>query len=153
MSVIAGELAPNFTLLDQDGSDVCLSDQRGYPVILFFYPKDDTPGCTQQACDFRDRIQKLEDLGVSLYGVSRDSAQSHLRFRDKHDLPYPLLVDQDGSVCQAYDVWKERSMYGRRYMGIERSTFLIDQAGFIREVWRKVKVPGHVDQVIEAVST
>ncbi len=146
-----GQAAPDFALPDGEGNTVWLSDFQGRRVVLYFYPKDLTAGCTQQACDFRDRYAELQAVDVVLLGVSPDDARSHQKFAAKHALPFPLLVDTDHAVAEAYGVWKEKSMYGRTYMGIERSTFLIDEAGKIARIWRKVRVPGHGDQVVAAV--
>lgn len=138
-----GDLAPDFTLPADDGSEVRLADFRGRKVLLYFYPKDDTSGCTAQACELRDDLPRFETLDVAVLGVSPDPVSSHARFRDKYDLNFPLLADEDHEVAEAYGVWKEKSMYGRTYMGIERSTFLIDGEGRIEQVWRKVKARGH----------
>ena len=119
-------------------------------MVLYFYPKDDTSGCTAEACAFRDQLPDFSKLKTAVIGVSRDSAASHDKFKTKYQLPFPLASDEDGKVCEAYGVWAEKSMYGRKYMGIERSTFLIDGNGILRGVWRKVKVPGHVEAVLEA---
>ena len=149
--VEVGQSAPEFALADGAGATVRLSDLRRRRLVLYFYPKDLTAGCTQQACDFRDRYADLQAAGVVLLGVSPDDARSHQKFAAKHELPFPLLVDSDHAVAEAYEVWKEKSMYGRTYMGIERSTFLIDDAGKIARIWRKVRVAGHGDQVLAAV--
>lgn len=146
-----GDKAPAFTLEDDQGNKVSLKDFVGSPVILYFYPKDMTPGCTTEACDFRDASKKLKKRKVQVLGVSRDTVASHGKFRDKHDLNFPLLADVDGKVCEAYGVWKEKSLYGRKFMGIERTTFVIDGKGKIAHVFRKVKVAGHVDAALEAV--
>ena len=146
-----GDQAPDFTLPTDGGGTVSLKQLRGKPVILYFYPKDDTPGCTTEACGFRDALPDLSKTGATVIGLSRDSAASHDKFKRKHGLPFPLAADVDGKVCEAYGTWVEKSMYGRKYMGIERATFLIDGKGLVRRVWRKVKVPGHVDEVLAAV--
>jgi peroxiredoxin Q/BCP len=151
MSVTEGQIAPDFTLPATDGSTVRLSDLRGKKVVLYFYPKDDTPGCTKEACDFRDNLAILQDMGVVVLGVSPDSVASHQKFAQKYGLTFPLLADQDAQVASAYGVWKEKKQYGRTYMGIERTTFLIDENGVVRRVFPKVKVDGHVEEVIEAV--
>lgn len=146
-----GDAAPKFKLGTGDGETVALKDFAGKTVVLYFYPKDLTTGCTKQACDFRDAHAKLRRKGVVVLGVSRDSAASHIKFKEKHDLPFTLLVDADGAMSEAYGVWKEKSMYGRKYFGIERSTFIIDGRGRIARIFRKVKVPGHVEAVIDSL--
>lgn len=142
-----GSEAPDFTLASDEGGAVTLSDLRGQKVVLYFYPKDDTPGCTVQACDFRDTAPAFEKLEAKVLGVSPDSVESHAKFRKKHGLNFPLLADEDHRVSEAYGVWKERSMYGRKFMGIERSTFLIDEDGAVAEVWRKVRPKGHAEML------
>ena len=147
-----GQVAPDFTLPGVGGRAVSLSDFRGKQnVVLYFYPKDDTPGCIKEACSFRDLEAEFEDAGAVILGVSVDNVRSHERFAAKHSLPFPILSDEDNSVVTAYDVWKERSMHGKTYMGTERTTFAIDKRGIVRKVWPKVKVEGHVDEVLEAV--
>jgi peroxiredoxin Q/BCP len=147
----AGQPAPDFTLPRDGGGEVTLSSLRPKPVVLYFYPKDDTSGCTREAIDFTRLAGEFEAAGAVVLGVSRDGVAQHDRFRDKHGLTVTLLADADGQVCEAYGVWVEKSMYGRKFMGIERSTFLIDGAGVVRGAWRKVKVPGHADAVLDAV--
>lgn len=147
-----GELAPDFTLKDGAGNEVRLSDFRGKKVVLYFYPKDLTPGCTQEACDFRDRFAAIREAGAVLLGVSPDSSRTHRKFADKYELPFPLLADEKTAVANAYEVWQEKSMYGRTYMGIVRSTFLIDEEGKIARIWPKVKVAGHGEEVLAAVT-
>lgn len=142
-----GDRAPAFTLPSDSGKTVSLKDFKGKVVVLYFYPKDLTPGCTQESCDFRDAWQTLKKKGVVVLGLSKDSVKSHQKFRDTHDLPFPLLADEDTEICQAYGVWKEKSLYGRKYMGIERVTFIIDAAGKIAMIYPKVKVKGHVQEV------
>ncbi len=142
-----GDLAPDFTLPSDDGSTVTLSDLRGSRVILYFYPKDDTSGCTAQACEFRDSLPRIEEKGARVLGVSPDPVRSHQKFKSKYDLNFPLLADEEHQVAEAYGVWKEKSMYGRTYWGIERSTFLIDEEGRIARAWRKVKAKGNADLV------
>jgi thioredoxin-dependent peroxiredoxin len=144
-----GDKAPEFTLEADDGSEVRLKDLRGGKVILYFYPKDDTSGCTTQACEFRDTVPELDTRGATVLGVSPDSAASHRKFKEKHGLNFPLLVDDDHQVAEAYGVWKEKSMYGRKYWGIERSTFLIDEEGRIERAWRKVRPKGHAQAVLD----
>ncbi len=147
----AGDPAPDFNASGDGGAAVKLLALKGRKVALYFYPRDDTPGCTKEACGFRDAHPDFAKVKVDIIGVSRDSAASHDKFRKKHALPFRLAADEDGSICQAYGVWVEKSMYGRIYMGIERATFLIDGKGVVRHVWRKVKVPGHVEEVLAAV--
>jgi len=146
-----GSMAPDFTLASDEGGDVTLSALRGKKVVLYFYPKDDTPGCTVQACDFRDATPAFEKLDAVVLGVSPDSVESHGKFRGKFGLTFPLLADEDHVVSEAYGVWKERSMYGRKFMGVERSTFLIDEQGCVAEVWRKVKPKGHAEMLEEVL--
>ena len=150
MSVDVGDKAPSFTLPADGGGKVSLKDLEGKTVVLYFYPKDDTSGCTAEACAFRDALPDFSKVKAEIIGISRDPVKSHDKFKAKYDLPFPLASDEDGKVCEAYGTWVEKSMYGRKYMGIERSTFLIDGKGVIRNVWRKVKVPGHADDVLKA---
>ena len=147
-----GDPAPDFTLSSDAGGDVTLSSLRGKKVVLYFYPKDDTPGCTTQACDLRDAMPRFEGLDAVVLGVSPDSVASHRKFRDKFGLNFPLLADEDHRVAEAYGVWKEKSMYGRTFMGIERSTFLIDEDGKIQEAWRKVSPKGHAELLQETLA-
>ena len=149
--VDAGSAAPDFTLPSDAHGEVTLSDYRGQTVVLYFYPKDDTSGCTTQACDLRDNLPQLDRLDAVVLGVSPDPVESHAKFRAKYDLNFPLLADEDHAVSEAYGVWKEKSMYGRTYMGIERSTFVIDGEGVVREAWRKVSPKGHAEKVLEAL--
>ncbi|HVJ68400.1 MAG TPA: thioredoxin-dependent thiol peroxidase [Caulifigura sp.] len=146
-----GDKAPEFSLESGAGDTVKLKDLKGQPVILYFYPKDDTSGCTKEACDFRDTQPAIKKAGAVVLGVSPDSVASHVKFAKKYELPFTLLSDPDHAVAEKYGVWVEKSMYGRKYMGIERTTFLIDANGRIAEIWKKVKVPGHVDAVLTAV--
>lgn len=146
----AGSPAPDFALPATGGGTASLSALRGKKVVVYFYPKDDTPGCTQESCDFRDSFARLAGQGVAVIGISRDSVASHEKFRDKYALNFPLASDEKGEVTQAYGVWVEKSMYGKKYMGIDRATFLIGEDGKILRVWRKVKVGGHVDEVAAA---
>ena len=150
MPLQPGDKAPDFTLPADGGGSVSLSQFRGRPVVLYFYPKDDTSGCTAQACGFRDALPDYGKLNAALIGISRDSVASHDKFKKKHGLTFPLAADEDGKVCEAYGVWVEKSMYGRKYMGIQRDTFLIDKEGKITAIWRKVKVEGHVREVLAA---
>ncbi len=151
MSIEIGDKAPDFTAPTDGGGKVTLSKLRGRKVVLYFYPKDDTSGCTAEACGFRDDFPKFGKLDATVIGVSRDSVASHDKFKKKHELPFILASDEKGEVCERYGVWVEKSMYGRKYMGIERATFLVDGKGVVRGVWRKVKVPGHVEAVLAAV--
>ena len=146
-----GDPAPHFTAPSDSGQNLSLKDFRGKKVILYFYPKDNTPGCTQQACDFRDAMGRLRSNGVAVLGVSPDSVASHQKFKQKHSLPFPLIVDEDHRIAQSYGVWQEKSLYGRKFRGIVRSTFVIDEKGKIAEVYEKVKVNGHVESLIETV--
>ena len=151
MPIAEGQPAPDFTLPDQSGKDLTLSSLKGTPVVLYFYPKDDTSGCTTQACSFRDAEAAYQAAGARVIGVSPDDVKSHGKFATKHSLPFTLLADVGAKVGQLYGVWKEKSMYGKTYMGIERTTFLIDKDGIIRAIMPKVKVPGHSDAVLEAL--
>jgi peroxiredoxin Q/BCP len=152
MSVEEGKKAPDFTAPTDGGGKLKLSDLRGKPVVLYFYPKDDTPGCTTEACGFRDAITSLKKLKAQVVGVSRDSVARHDKFKAKYGLPFPLVSDEDGKVCEKYGTWIEKSLYGRKYMGIDRATFLLDKDGVVRKIWRKVKVAGHVGDVQEALT-
>lgn len=146
-----GQHAPDFSLADQTGQAISLSDHRGSPIILYFYPKDDTPGCTKEACAFRDAFAEYRKRGAVILGVSPDDPASHARFINKFDLPFTLVADPDHSTCEAYGVWKEKNMYGRKSMGVERTTFVIDAAGVVRAIFPRVKVDGHSDAVIAAL--
>jgi peroxiredoxin Q/BCP len=147
-----GTAAPTFSLPADDGTTVSLEDFRGKTVVLYFYPKDNTSGCTTQACDLRDNMSSITRDGVVVLGISPDSIASHVRFRDKFGLNFPLLADEDHAVAEAYGVWKEKSMYGKNYWGIERSTFIIDSDGVILHAWRKVRPKGHAQRVIDALT-
>jgi peroxiredoxin Q/BCP len=151
MAVREGDSAPDFNMPTDGGGSVSLSDLRGKPVILYFYPKDDTPGCTKEACGFRDTMPDFSAADATIIGVSKDTVAKHDKFKAKYDLNFTLASDEDGAVCEAYGSWVEKSMYGKKYMGIDRSTFLIDADGKLAKIWRKVKVPGHVDEVLAAV--
>ncbi|MBC7564037.1 MAG: thioredoxin-dependent thiol peroxidase [Gemmatimonadaceae bacterium] len=146
-----GQAAPEFTLETDAGATLSLKDLRGQKVVLYFYPKDDTPGCTTQACDFRDSVPRFAADAAVVLGISPDSVKSHQKFKLKYELPFTLLADTEKVVAQAYGVWKEKSMYGRMYMGVERTTFLIDARGVLRQVFEKVKPAGHADAVAEAL--
>jgi peroxiredoxin Q/BCP len=150
-SLKVGQKAPDFTLLNDSGKPVKLSDLKGKAIVLYFYPKDDTPGCTKEACAFRDGLSEIKDRGAEVFGVSADSVESHKKFRKKFELNFPLLADTEKKVVEAYGVWKEKSMYGKKYMGIERTTFIIDKLGKISHIFPKVKVDEHYDQVLEAL--
>ena len=147
-----GSPAPPFTLESGDGDSVTLSDLRGRQVVLYFYPRDDTPGCTIQACDLRDSWQTIQEAGAVVLGVSPDGPASHVRFAQKFQLPFPLLADEDHAVAEAYGAWGERSMYGKTYMGIIRSTVIIDGEGIVSHVFPRVKSKGHADKVLAALN-
>jgi peroxiredoxin Q/BCP len=150
MRVEPGQKAPDFTLPTDGNGSISLSQFAGKKVVLYFYPKDDTSGCTAEACGFRDAFPNYSGTGAVVIGISKDSVASHDKFKKKHNLPFILASDKTGEVCEKYGAWVEKSMYGRKYMGIDRSTFLIDETGTVRSVWRKVRVPGHVAQVLKA---
>lgn len=145
-----GDKAPAFNLPSDSGEKIALKDLKGKTVVLYFYPKDMTPGCTTQACDFRDMGADFKKAKAVVLGVSRDSVTRHQTFKEKYDLPFALLADEDGKICEAYGVWKEKSLYGRKFMGIERTTFVIDPQGKIQKVFPKVKVKDHVKAVLAA---
>ena len=151
MTVTVGKPAPDFTLPTDGGGKISLKGLRGKNVVIYFYPKDDTSGCTAEACGFRDQLPKFGKINATVIGISRDSVASHDKFKAKHELPFTLASDDKGTVTERYGVWVEKSLYGRKYMGIERATFLIDEKGVVRQQWRKVKVAGHVDDVLKAV--
>ena len=153
MSLEIGDKAPDFTLPTDGGGKISLRDLKGKTVILYFYPKDDTSGCTAEACGFRDALPNFGKTGATVVGVSKDSSASHDKFKKKYKLPFTLASDEDTRIAQRYGVWVEKSMYGRKYMGMDRSTFLIDGKGVIRGLWRQVKVPGHVEEVLKAVKS
>lgn len=148
MALQIGDKAPEFKI-PSDNGDIALSDYKGKHIIIYFYPKDNTPGCTKQACAFNGRLCQFNDLDISIFGISKDSVTKHQKFKTKYNLGYPLLSDESNDVCEQYGVWVEKNMYGRKYMGIERTTFLIDGQGIIQHIWRKVKVANHIDDVIE----
>ena len=147
-----GKVAPDFSLPNADGELIELSSFKGKNIVLYFYPKDNTPGCTKQACDFRDSIQNYDDVNAVVIGISPDDEDSHRKFRDKFDLPFLLLADPDRKAIEAYGVWKEKNMYGKKYMGVERSTIVIDKDGTVVKIIRKVKVDGHIDSVLSMLS-
>lgn len=146
-----GQTAPDFALLSDSGEQVRLSQFRGSPVVLYFYPKDDTPGCTREACAFRDLKQDMEELGAVVLGVSPDTVESHRKFREKFKLNFSLLADVDHTVAEAYGAWREKVRFGKKSMGIQRSTFLIDADGVVRKVWKNVQVDGHDAEVLDAL--
>lgn len=143
-----GNLVPDFTLMGSDGKEHKLSDYRGKKVVLYFYPKDNTPGCTTEACDFRDNINEIHNLNAIVLGISKDNLNSHNKFIEKFSLPFLLLSDEEKIVCELYDVIKEKNMYGKKVLGIERSTFIIDEEGKLKKEFKKVKVKGHVEEVL-----
>ena len=148
-----GSKAPDFTLPRDGGGTITLSGLRGNPVVLYFYPKDDTSGCTQEAIEFSGLKPQFEKLGAKVIGMSPDPVKKHDKFKTKHDLKVELVADEDKAIIESYGLWVEKSMYGRKYMGVERTTFLIDSDGKIAKVWNKVKVPGHAAEVLEATRT
>lgn len=151
MSLNIGDKAPDFTLPADDGATVSLESLQGTPFVLYFYPKDNTPGCTKEACDFRDNFDAFKQIGVQVFGVSKDSEKVHTKFKEKYQLPFKLLVDSNGDVCEKYGVINKKSMFGKTFLGIERSTFYIDEKGIVRGIWRKVKVPGHVENILNEI--
>ena len=154
MTTLKGQKAPDFTLENESGEQVTLSDFNGEKyVVLYFYPKDMTPGCTTEACDFRDAVEDFSDLDAVILGVSPDPASDHQKFIDKHGLPFSLLVDESHEVAEAYGVWVKKNMYGREFMGIERSTFLIGPDGTVLKEWRKVKVQDHIRDILDVLRT
>ena len=150
MDLQEGDAAPDFSLPRDGGGDLSLADFKGRKLVLYAYPKDDTPGCTQEAIEFNRLREAFEACGTAIVGVSPDPAKKHDRFKQKHELAFPLLADESQALAEAYGIWVEKSMYGRSYMGLERSTFLIDAGGRIARIWRKVKVAGHAEEVLEA---
>lgn len=153
MALEAGQPAPEFDLPAAGGGRARLADFKGKPLVLYFYPKDDTPGCTKEAQGFAEAFPEFQAGGIEVVGVSKDGTASHEKFKAKYDLPFMLASDESGAVVEVYGAWVEKSMYGKKYMGIDRSTVLIDGDGKVRKVWRKVKVPGHVAEVLEAART
>jgi thioredoxin-dependent peroxiredoxin len=150
MSLTIGDKAPDFTLPTDGNGTVALKAQRGKTVIVYFYPKDDTSGCTKEACGFRDAMPDFSRIDATIVGISKDSVRAHDKFKQKYALPFTLASDESGEVCEKYGVWVQKSMYGRKYMGIERTTVLIDGKGVVRGLWPKVKIDGHVDEVLAA---
>ncbi len=147
-----GKLAPDFTLDTDEGTPLTLKSLRGRPVVLYFYPKDDTSGCTTEACEFRDLFPRFDSAKAVILGVSPDSVKSHVKFKTKFELPFTLLADTEKTVAQAYDVWKEKSMYGKKYMGVERTTFVIDAQGKVAHIFSKVKPTGHGEEVMAVIA-
>ena len=152
MTLRTGDPAPAFDLPSDDGGRVRLSDLKGRRFVVFFYPKDDTPGCTREACEFRDELNRFEEQGVAVLGVSPDPVASHRKFKAKHNLNFLLLADEDHAVADRFGVWTEKQMFGRTFWGVERSTFLIDEAGAITRVWRRVRPKGHAEAVARVLS-
>ena len=150
MAIEIGKAAPDFTLPTDGGGEVSLSGLKGKNVIVYFYPKDDTPGCTKEACGFRDAMPDFSGADAEIIGVSKDSVAKHDKFKNKYELNFTLASDESGQMIESYDAWVEKSMYGKKYMGIDRSTVLIDKDGVVRAHWKKVKVPGHVEAVLKA---
>ncbi|WP_186576703.1 thioredoxin-dependent thiol peroxidase [Aquibacillus kalidii] len=151
MSIEIGKKAPDFSLKNNSGETIRLDDLKGKNVVLYFYPKDNTPGCTTEACDFRDNHESFADLDAVILGVSPDSEESHKKFVDKHELPFQLLVDEDHKLAEEYGVWKLKKKFGKEYMGIERSTFIIDKEGILQKEFRSVKVDGHVEDALNFI--
>jgi thioredoxin-dependent peroxiredoxin len=151
MKLNIGTKAPEFTAILDGGNTLSLSELKGKWVVLYFYPKDDTSGCTKEACEFRDNMERITALGAEVIGVSPDAVKSHDKFRDKYNLNFHLVSDTEKTICMDYGVWVEKSMYGKKYMGVERSTFILDSEGVIRHIFSKVKVDGHVDEVISTI--
>ncbi len=149
--VQVGEKAPNFSGVDDSGKTISLKDLKGTKFILYFYPKDNTTGCTKEACDFRDSFATFKKRGVKVIGVSPDTEKSHKNFKEKYELPFTLIADPDKTICEAFGVWQEKSMYGRKYMGVVRSTFVIGETGKIEAIYTKVKVPGHIESLLETL--
>lgn len=150
MALKVGGKLPAFKGLTADGP-IAAKDLKGENAIIYFYPKDDTPGCTIEACDFRDNLPKFKKLNAKVYGVSKDDMKSHDKFTTKYELPFTLISDEDGSICEKFGTWVEKSMYGRKYMGIERATFLVDAEGVIQHIWRNVKAKGHAEEVLKTL--
>lgn len=149
MALDVGDSVPTFSLPSSSGKEISLADYKGKKIVLYFYPKDDTPGCTAEACEFRDNLKNYEDVNAVVIGVSKDPLKSHDKFIEKYGLPFELISDEEGKMLEAFGVWKEKSMYGKTFLGVERTTFLIDENGKIAKSWRKVSVPNHVAAVLE----
>lgn len=152
MSIEVGEPAPDFALRDHDGHEVSLADLKGQPTLLYFYPRDETPGCTTQACDVRDRWSEFEEAGVHVIGVSPDSVESHAAFRDNHDLPHTLLADPEHAMMERYEAWGEKNMYGKKTVGVIRSSVLLDADGVVLKHWKRVGAKQHADQALAAIA-
>ncbi|EKD72344.1 MAG: Redoxin [uncultured bacterium] len=152
MTLSIGDRAPEFTLLSDQNQSVTLKSLRGKKIILYFYPKDNTPGCTREACDFRDSFARFASHDTIIIGISKDSPTKHQKFKEKYALPFTLLADETGATCQAYGVIDKKNLFGNTFLGIQRSTFLIDEQGIIRAIWRKVKVNGHIEQLLKEFS-
>jgi peroxiredoxin Q/BCP len=152
MALNIGDPAPDFTLHSDQNELISLAQYRGKKVVLFFYPKDNTPGCTKEACDFRDSTERLHAKNTAIIGISKDNPIKHQKFKQKYQLSFPLLADESGNVCEAYGVINKKSLFGNTFLGIERSTFLIDEHGMIQAIWRKVKVNGHTQQVLDELN-
>lgn len=151
MSLKIGDVAPDFSLLSDQNKTLRLRDLRGKNVVLYFYPKDNTPGCTKEACDFRDTVGEFSASNTEIIGISKDNAARHDKFKQKYSLPFTLLADENSEACNAYGVINKKTLFGKIFHGIERSTFLIDEKGIIRAIWRKVKVTGHIKQIAQAI--
>ena len=149
--LIVGDKAPNFSSTDHSGKTISLKDLKGTKFVLYFYPKDNTTGCTKEACDFRDSFAAFKKRGVKVIGVSPDTEKSHKGFKEKYELPFTLIADPDKTICEAYGVWQEKSMYGRKYMGVVRTTFVVGETGKIEAIYSKVKVPGHIESLLETL--
>jgi thioredoxin-dependent peroxiredoxin len=152
MAVDIGHKVPDFLVKDDQDNYFGTNDLLGKWTVMYFYPKDNTPGCTQESCDFRDRLSVLKKAGAQVVGISKDSVASHKKFKEKYYLPFPLLSDEDGKLCGLFDIVQEKSLFGRKYMGIVRSTYLVDPEAIVRQVWRKVRVRGHVEDVLVALN-
>lgn len=152
MTLNIGDKAPDFSLSSDQHKTVSLHDLRGKKVILYFYPRDNTPGCTREACDFRDDLNRFEKCNAEILGISKDNPQRHEKFKQKYGLTFTLLADEHGDVCEAYGVINKKSLFGRSFLGVQRSTFLIDEQGIIRAIWRKVKVTGHTHEVLDELN-
>lgn len=151
MTLQLNDEAPDFTLKTDTGDEITLSKLHGKKILLYFYPKDNTPGCTKEACDFRDHFQKFKDQNIEIFGISKDNVQKHAKFKQQYGLPFTLLVDSNADICEAYGVINKKSLFGKTFLGIQRSTFFIDENGIIRGIWRKVKASTHVEQLLNEI--